>query len=859
MTLVLGLASTSAAACATTPSGSAAPQPGAPTLAPGSTSLRPTEVALPFHEATIVDLELLPPAAGERWRMASADVDGWVRIWAEGRLLAAHQAHPAGLAQLAVAPDGTLYSAGFSGRLYAWAPGATAPTRGFELGRPITALAVGTTRLAISDGHHVQLWSRAAEPAFEWSTDSRDFITGLALSADGAVVAAAKLSEAALREGYATHPLAPLTQTGTPSEQLERRAMAARDFPGAEADLIQVWHTGRKRGREITPDAPIDPELGVLPGGGVVYREIYSPEHAWVVSRRFEDQAEVPPTILRPWVFSPRAEEPPPDKRGPPVDDFVLLEGGEAVVVDRFTGWARDDAWGRPWVARGRELAVGHGFAALGDAWGNLAVVQLVSQSEQAPPLWLGPAEEHPQLLAGAANTPQLVSAALEPRSRYRLWSLADGSHRLLRVEDSAEVLRERDVPMVPAMIAIDDNAEILAVSLASADEQQLAVVGVLDTATGVGRLMVESKAPWGLEIGMSPDGTELASWAPGASGNIWAGPPEWAPVEYELTGAPLYADSGTWLGVVSASERHIIERMSGKTVVIARGQQPGEGSSEPQHEPVLSAIADDGTLAVVQPFGGRLLDLVAPSGAFRRVELPGAATSLAWVRGAEGAGQVIVVGFEDGSLVRVEPEPPEPVEQEGEGPPPLEYETLHGGVGGRVWSVVDLGGRPGVYIELDERGLTVHRLADDETLELHVADPSALSRWSGSPQQAARASELVVIWRPGAATPACRVLDTTRAGVLVGEGVELVGAEGAEAFFAAFFDGSSCRPPAPEAEEPPSEEPPGEVEAEGAPAEDPEPSEEPKARDEPESREEPKAKGEPVPVQQPGERTVEP
>ena len=83
------------------PIDSAAPTTTAPTIQEVPPIARYPDVGLPYHRAPIVDLALLPPQAGEQWRLASGDEDGWVRIWADGRLLAAAVAHPGGLTALA--------------------------------------------------------------------------------------------------------------------------------------------------------------------------------------------------------------------------------------------------------------------------------------------------------------------------------------------------------------------------------------------------------------------------------------------------------------------------------------------------------------------------------------------------------------------------------------------------------------------------------------------------------------------------------------------------------------------------------------------------------------------------------------
>ncbi len=380
----------------------------APTLTQTSNSVHGPEFALPFHSARIVDLAMLPPQPGERWRMVSGDIDGWIRFWADERMIAARHAHPGGLAALVSAADGTVYTAGFDGRVREWPSGATAPARTFRFGRQVTALAVSDGYLAISDGDYVQLWTRSDSPQLEWTTKADSFVTGLALAAGGGVVAAAELRESAMREAIATHPLARFEGAGLRAVDAEEVAdlayLAERDFPGAAADFVEVWEPSHQRTRKLVPRAPIDADIGIFSPGGVVYREVYDRSHAAAIGRSVEDRAHVSISLVMPWaLFSADAAS---KARAEPlvnIGDFVMGPSGEILVVDHFPGW---DGTPPEWswrVGERRELAIAHGFAALGDGMGNLAVVDLAQPSKRG---WQNPGEERPELFAAAANQP---------------------------------------------------------------------------------------------------------------------------------------------------------------------------------------------------------------------------------------------------------------------------------------------------------------------------------------------------------------------------------------------------------------------------------------------------------------------
>jgi hypothetical protein len=770
------------------------PETTAPTaLVPGTPMLRAPEVGLPFHEAGIVDLALLPPAPGEQWRLASGDAEGWVRIWADGELLAVWHAHPRGLAALQMAPDGVWYTAGYDGRILEWQPHELAPARSYALGRPITALAVAGPHLAISDGHYIQLWSRGEQPQLVWSMASYAFVTGLALSASGDTVAAAELRQWALRKGIANHPLAVFEEgpsTPDPDAQAELRALAEYDFPDAQADFIEVWQPAQNRARQLSPHAPIDRDIAVLSRGGVVYREIYQRDNAGMIGRSVDNKAHFALSLTKPWVFWTDAQGKPIEASSGqpnlPVGDFRVGPSEEILVLDLFPGWGAEPP-ARGWrVGARRELATDRHHAAVGDDQGNLAVVAWARPAEAG---WLAAGAERPDLLTAAASTPQLITATLEPRTNYRLWSLDEGRHRSIRVEAPWHVIPNDDqrgadpaagVPLYPFALATDAEGRMLITSMSSYDAETQAAVRAIRVGDGGAQILSLATTPVGLEIDISPDAMHVLAWAPGAPARSWKAPTAtegWTAGPDALGGVPRFADNGHWSAHVSGFERHIVDLEARKPVLRVEAEtiteDIGAGS--------LVAIADDGTLAVVQPFGAGTLERIALDGTRVSIELPGAATALSWVSTAQGD-PVLVVGFQDGSIIRVDG-------------PEGELIPIHAGAGGRIWALSNLGGRPGVYVELDDRGLTLHRLGDDASVELHLGDRTLLARWDGAAVQALRGEDLVAVWRPGSAMPPCRILDGSDAGVIADAAIERWPSERGAEFFAGFFAGNNCEP----------------------------------------------------------------
>jgi hypothetical protein len=699
--------------------------------------------------------------------------------------------------------------------------------------RPITALAVAGPHLAISDGRYVQLWSRDEHPQLMWTGAADGFVTGLALSASGGVVAAAELRQRALRDGSATHPLAPFDdgpQAPSPEQQAQLRAAAERDFPGAAADYVEVWQPGRERSRVLEPQAPIDRDLGVLSRGGVIYREIYARDSAGLIGRRLEDAAHFPLELTKPWVFWTQADGQPTEasklEGNPPAGDFRLGPSEEILTLDLFPGWGTAPPE-RGWrVGDRRELAIDHHHAAIGDGQGNLAVIAWARPGETG---WLAPAEQRIDLLAAARGQPQIVTATLEPRTEYRLWSLATGTQRSIRVEAPWHVLpadeqREADPaagePMYPVMLVVDAEPSLVVTSLSSFGADMQTGVRALRVVDGAAYVLTLATSAASLDVAISPDAAHVLTWAPGAPARSWQPPNAtsgWTPGPDAIGGVPRFSSNGRWSGHVSGFERSIIDLAARKPVVSATAEVVGE-SIDLLGQGSLAAISNDGTLALVQPFGGGTLELIAVGGAVAgagtragpgirtRIELPGAATALTWVTTLDG-GSVLLVGFDDGTIARVDSptrgdedsasrgDEDSPKRGDEDSPASdVEVQPIHAG-GGRVWELAALGGRPGVYVELDDRGMTMHRLADDATLELHLADGTTLARWDGSGIQAAHGDGLVAIWRPATATPPCRILDGTAAGVLADNTIERWPRERASELFEQFMAGSGCTP----------------------------------------------------------------
>lgn len=756
----------------------------APTLTASLSTLHAPEVGLPFHTASIVDVAMLPPAAGERWRMASGDLDGELRFWADGRLLAAWPAHPGGLAGMAVGRDGTLYTAGFDGRVREWPNGATTPVRTFDFGRPVTAIAVSDRHIALSDGKHVQLWTRAAPPQLEWSMAAHAFVTGLTLTTDSRAIAAAELRESAMRAGIAMHPLAEFTgdrlRAVSPEEQADLRYLAARDFPGAAADYLEIWQTNGEQRQQLVPRAPIDADIGIFSQGGVAYREIYGIDNAGMIGRRLEDRAHVPIALVKPWALFSGQSEDQGQRTQLAVGDFVLGPRSEIIVVDHFPGWDQKPPE-RGWpVGAQRELSIGHGFAALGDAAGNLAVVELAKPTE---PPWRNPGEERPELLAATANTAWIATATLEPRTQYRLWSLAEGVHRAIRVEAPGTIIDQEKpkqsklepLPMYALELALDDKLTTLAASLSSFSDPHQAAIRLISPVDGSAQFLSLAAMPDPLEIALTPDASELLAWTPGHSGFRWTGP-KWTPsTRASPSGAPYVSANGRYSAHVSSRARTVVERRRDTQVTSIQNQATTVGLGAP----LPAAIANDGTLALVEPFGGGVVELIEVGGASQSITLPGAATALAWIEDRDDQA-ILLVGFQDGSIVRVDREAGS-------------TQPVHAGAGGRVWALAPLGGQPGVFIELDERGLALHRLDDDAMIELHLGDPTTLARDASSPPQAPSNVGLIAIWRPGTAMPICAIYDGSRAGVLAPATIRRLGADEGAEFLGAFNAGQPC------------------------------------------------------------------
>jgi hypothetical protein len=338
-------------------------------------------------------------------------------------------------------------------------------------------------------------------------------------------------------------------------------------------------------------------------------------------------------------------------------------------------------------------------------------------------------------------------------------------------------------------MLELDAQAQILVTSSSSYSDAPQSVVRVIRVPDGAAQVLglasLAAEAT-GLDIGVSPDGSHVLAWAPGAAAQSWLAPGAslgWTAGPDALGGAPRFSANGQWSAHVSGFERSIVDLQARKPVVQIAAQRVDQALDAG----TLAAIADDGTLALVQPFGGGTLERIDASGALTSIELPGAATTIAWVP-IQGADPTLIIGFLDGSIARVDRLA-------------TEATPISAGEGGRVWELVVLGGPAegaGIFVELDDRGLTVHRLIDDATIDLYVADNTTLARWVGSSVQALHSEDLVAVWRPGTAMPVCRILDGTSAGVLAAATVERWPLESGPEFFQQFCAGASCIAPNP-------------------------------------------------------------
>jgi len=770
-------------------------------------ALRPPQVGLPMHAAPIVAVELLPPGTGEQWRMVSGDAEGWIRIWADGELLAAWHAHRGGLADLRLARDGSWYSAGVDGRIHYWGPGATEPGATLVFGRPVTAIAVADEVLAISDGAMIELWSREAVPRQVWRMKAGAFVTGLEISPGGDIIAAAELRQSALLAGAATHPQATFVDGEAlgvdADEQAALRARAKATHPGAAADIVEVWEPLLDRHRALVPRAPIDRDLGIRwADATIVYREIYGPETAIVVGRRTADLSHVTLELVKPWAFWQGSDGNPTEASEtdtPSVGDFRIGAGDQVVVLDHFPGWSSDPP-ARGWRAGDRrELAFDANYAALGDGLGNLAVVAWARPAETG---WTAPGEVTVDLVAAAADAPVLATATLEPRTDYRLWDLDAGSYRSVRVEsawrvtlepelDSGSAEAELGPAMFPNRLALDGAGAQIVSGLSSYFAPMQVAVRVIDTRTGAAEALIVGEADASYEIGISRDGAHILAWLVGNAARSWArSEDEWTPGRPAFAGVPRFSANGRWSVHVSGLERHIVDLDARAAVVsLTNSEPPADLGAE-----TLAAVADDGTAILVQPYGGGTLERIDAAGERSYVELPGAATALCWVEpsgdpagedGEDGGGPIALIGFLDGSIARLDPgaDAVEPIEA---------------GAGGRIWALEALAAHPGTYVEHDDRGLTLHRLDDRASLELHLADDSALARAAESSPQPARSEGLVAIWQGGTAQPPCRVLDGASVELELDARVERWPVERAPELFASFFAGEVCTPPEP-------------------------------------------------------------
>lgn len=737
-------------------------------------ALRASDVELPMHGAAIVDLGFLDAVEGARWRLISADASGFVHVWQDGKLVSAAQAHHGGATALVVSPEGVPFTAGMDGRVIEWSrdgerlervliaqvPASQAEQPGPRPApRPIIALALASDRLAISDGHWVQVWSREASPRLLWSHHSRAFVSGLVLTRDGSAIAMAMLREEALVRGLAEHPAAEFPdQTRRrgprgrqdPDEYEVVRMQARVDRPGAQADLVEVHGITSDWAVALEPLAPIDPDMAMPEPGLLIYREVHSPELTRVIGRSVGDRIHLG---VRVGVIStppgpddlPALEEP---SEG--LADFAF---GRGALAEQPPIGLRLEPYDSLPVAGRRELTIGATYWAAGDEHGQL----VVGPREGGALEWL-PASEPIELIAGAAHQPYLVSAGLEQPVRIRRWQLASGEQRLVGMILAPSPDPETGVTppaLYPVEVAIDDAGNRIALSSWSFSGARTSELRMFDLAGGSASIVEQNTSPDGVSIALAPSGDALWSGYEGSRARAFAGTP-WQASELEMLGRPFVASSGAYLGFASTTKLEIVDRSTAKVV------QKYERSAAAVGE-FVAAMSSEGVLALVAPIGGGTIERLHPTeGALPPVETFGPVTALAWLTNPDpqGGGDLLVIGQADGSIELL-------------GPADAEPRPLRPAEGGRVWELAAVGGSPGAFVELDEEGLWIHRLRDGASLRVWLASPEPrLSDGKASSVAASGAPGLVVVWRPSIGARACRVFDSTAAGVIAAPGV---------------------------------------------------------------------------------------
>ncbi|MFV8749935.1 hypothetical protein ACNOYE_05260 [Nannocystaceae bacterium ST9] len=825
------------------------PQPGV--------GLRPIDVALPMHDAAIVDLGFVEPRGAlspedpaKRWRLMSVDELGWIRVWEDGKLIMATPAHHGGATALVQGPDGIPFTAGLDGRVIEWSrngeriervlqarapvvpvkpskpdksakpsdPNAEPAPELAQAGkpRPIVALAVARDRLAISDGHWVQVWSREPTPVLIWSHHSHSFVSGLALARDGSSIAMAMLREEAMRQGVADHPLAEFPEPRVNKRDEARaqeladrqelvRMQARVDRPGATADLVEVHALSGDWDVTLEPLAPIDPDMAMPEEGLLIYREVYSPEQTRVIGRSIGDKLHLG---VRVGVI---ATTPGPDDLTAPEDPGEALADfafGRGVDSEKPPIGMRLEPFDSLPVAGRRELAIGSQYWAAGDEHGQL----VIGPREGGELEWL-PASEPIELISAAAHQPWLVTSGLEQPVRVRRWQIAEGEQRLVGMilppafdPDTGQT----PPALYPVELAIDDSGNRVAVSSWSFSAEESSELRLFDLGGGTTKVVEQIATPSGLSISIAAAGDELWSWHRGSLARAFTGA-EWASSTSAGLGRPLASSEARWLAFAAHDRRQIYDRQDQRMV-----QDQKVDADLPSE--FVAAVASDGTLAVVSPIGGGTIERLHPSeGVLEPITTFGPVTALDWIPSPSGGPDTLLIGQAEGSIDMLEPGAVEP-------------RPLRPAEGGRVWALAGVGGSPGSFVELDEEGLWIHRTSDGASLRVALASPEPrVSGTAANPSPPTGATQgLVVIWRASTGAPACRVFDATRAGVVVGPNVRVEREQPTllKDFLAGVVE---CAPPPEEALEgedvpddevpAPAEEPPAETPVEDHPS----------------------------------------
>src|SRR5690606_37323201 len=183
-------------------------------------------------------------------------------------------------------------------------------------------------------------------------------------------------------------------------------------------------------------------------------------------------------------------------------------------------------------------------------------LLELLRPSTSTTTKWFSPGEHRPDLLAAAAWEPALVTASLEPLTRYRLWSLATADHREIRVDSPHWVVPhyqpdpDAPLPLFPVMLSINGDATLLATSLSSFSSLGEAILRTVHIGNGLPYILHSAHAPSGLEIALAPDSSQLLAWAPGVATRSWIPPQSWAS-ELPRAGTPQFSANGRWLAQV--------------------------------------------------------------------------------------------------------------------------------------------------------------------------------------------------------------------------------------------------------------------------------------------------------------------